>query len=155
MDFVEQVRAQATQLLEALGEGWAKLVAASGQALTRFARRAPDQTVSESWGVLAGEIFETPTHVIVRLEAPGMEKEEFDIQVLGRALVIRGDKRFERAEETGNSLLLETAYGTFERSLPLPRDVDAERAEAGYRRGVLTVKLPKTEPGNARKVPVG
>ena len=148
MNLLEQIKGSANQLIETVGDGWTKLVAKSGQALTRFTRRqtATEEgtelpEVVESWGMLAGEVAETGSHLIVRLEAPGMDKSDFDIQVEHGTLTIRGEKRFERERREASYHVFEAAYGAFERSLPLPREVDAERAEAQYSRGVLTVRF--------------
>ncbi len=161
MSIFEQIKGGATQLFETLGEGWSKLLAKSGQALTRFTRKDAAEAENsglpeeaETWAVLAGEVAETDTHLIVRLEAPGMEKDDFEIRVEHGMLIITGEKRFERERREASYHLFEAAYGSFERVLPLPREVDAERAEALYRRGVLTVRLPKTEPRNVRKIKV-
>ncbi|MFQ5668994.1 MAG: Hsp20/alpha crystallin family protein [Acidobacteriota bacterium] len=161
MDLLHQIKSGATQFFETLTEGWKKMMARSGQALTRFSRRRSDDLSAslpdeaESWGVLAGEMAETDTHLIVRLEAPGMDKNDFDISVENGVLFIRGEKRFERQEQGASYHLFEAAYGAFERSLPLPREVDPEHAEATYRRGVLTLSLPKTAPRRHRTIPVG
>jgi HSP20 family protein len=162
MSILQQIKGGATQLFETLGEGWAKLASKSGQALTRFTRRqdAGEEgselpEVTESWGMLAGEVAENDTEVIVRLEAPGMDKENFDIRIEHGMLRIVGEKRFEREQRQASYHVFESAYGSFERVLPLPSEVDAERAEATYRRGVLTVKLPKTEPRRVRTITVG
>ena len=160
MSILEQIKGGATQLFDALGEGWQKLVTKSGRALTRFTRRdeAPGEASDlpeESWGMLAGTVAETDSHVIVRVEAPGIDKEDFEILVENGMLTIRGEKRFEREERKASYHVFEAAYGAFERVLPLPREVDPERAEAHYRRGILTVKLPKTGNRNVRKITVG
>jgi len=162
MSILKQIKGGAAEFLETLGEGWTRLVSKSGEALTRYTRHRNTEEqeaglpeVIESWGMIAGEVAETDSHLIVRLEAPGMEKDDFDIQVDNGLLKVRGEKHFERDRRDANYHVFEAAYGTFERVLPLPRAVDSERAEARYSRGVLTVQLPKTEPRNVRKIKVG
>jgi HSP90 family molecular chaperone len=98
-----------------------------------------------SWALLAAEVWETAKSVIVRVEIPGMDKEDFDISVQGSVLRIRGEKR-SRGEQQGRLyFLLERAYGRFERTIALPHNVDGAQAEVTYQDGVLTVILPKTE----------
>jgi HSP20 family protein len=91
----------------------------------------------------------------VNLEVPGMEAGDFDIEVVEDLLVIRGEKRVER-EDTGGGryFLLERAYGAFERAIHLPAEVEQDRAEANYRRGVLSVSLPKRNRHWSRRVSV-
>jgi HSP20 family protein len=89
-------------------------------------------------------VREEDTQVVVRLEAPGMEREDFDISVVqGRTLVVRGEKRVEREESRGRYHVIESAFGLFERVIALPVEVSDDGARARYRRGVLTVTLPK------------
>jgi HSP20 family protein len=99
--------------------------------------------------MLGGDVFEDEQRVVVRLEAPGMNKGDFDIQVQGDALVVRGEKRFERESTEGRWRVLQCAYGSFLRTVPLPAAVKGEQARASYRNGVLKVELPKQSPGKA------
>jgi len=96
--------------------------------------------------MLGGDAFEDDERVVVRLEAPGMERDDFDVQVVGDALVVRGEKKFERESTEGRWRVLQCAYGSFHRSVPLPAAVRADAAQASYRNGVLRVELPKREP---------
>lgn len=98
---------------------------------------------SASWAVLAGDVFEDDTKVVVRLEVPGMEKEQFDIQVQDNSLLVSGEKRFEREQTEGRYRTFECAYGSFQRSIRLPAPVKSEEAKANYRNGILRIELPK------------
>ncbi|HET8701991.1 MAG TPA: Hsp20/alpha crystallin family protein, partial [Nitrococcus sp.] len=100
------------------------------------------------------EIREDEDVVEVRLEAPGMEPDEFELQVAGGYLVIRGEKHMKREDSGGRFYLLERAYGRFERAIPLPAKVDDSRAMAKYRHGVLTIRLPRLETGGSRRIEV-
>jgi HSP20 family protein len=145
---------------ENLADGWRELFNRSSDALTRFVHGKSEgegeglRSGFPRWGLLAGEVEETANEVVVRVELPGMEKEDCRVTIEGNMLYLSGEKRFER--ETGDSTyhIRERAYGSFQRSIPLPRGVDGGKAEASYRNGVLTVRLPKTggEPGKAIKV---
>jgi HSP20 family protein len=74
-----------------------------------------------------------------------MKEDDLAIDIHGNVLRIRGEKRSGAAQQGRRFHLMERAYGHFERSIPLPRGVDAENPEVAYRDGVLTVILPKTE----------
>lgn len=148
---------------EAVAEGWRHLRERASEALTRFrpaeggeVETAEDQAVRRAarWGLLAAEVSEEPDRVVVRVEAPGMEAEDFDVSVEDGYLVIRGEKRFRHVSRTGRYHLMECAYGRFERALALPVPVDMSRARARYRRGVLTVELPKTAEARTRRIEV-
>lgn len=146
---------------ENLSEGWRELLNRSGEALTRFVR-SEDEGRAEiatrgafpRWSLLAGEVEETGREVVVRVELPGMEKEDCRVTIEGNTLFLSGEKRFE--SETGDSTyhIMERAYGSFQRAIPLPGSVDGDKAVANYRNGVLTVRMPKVngEPAKSIKV---
>lgn len=106
------------------------------------------------WSLLAGEVEETTRDVVVRLEIPGIDKDNCRITIEGNKLYLSGEKHVER--DTGDSTyhVKERAYGAFQRAFSLPRNVDIDKAEAHYRNGVLTVRLPKTGEDISRSIPV-
>ena len=83
-----------------------------------------------------------------------MEREDFTVQVVDDVLVVQGQKRSKREETRGRYHVLECAYGRFERAIALPAAVDPDAAAATYRRGVLTVDLPKAIPGGGPSIKV-
>jgi len=152
---------------KSLAEGWDHVRQRAGAAMTRYSRdRIPEvpplddgfPLSSPHWGLLAGEVFEDRGRIVVRLEAPGIDVEDFDLQVEGGTLRVRGEKRSVRESGEGAWRMTERAYGTFERSIRLPAPVRAEKATASYRQGVLRIELPKVnaaEPPRRVKVKVG
>ena len=136
---------------ESLTDGWREVLTRSSGALTRYVRSAKQGGNEESnktfptWALLAGECWETAQSVIVRIELPGMRKEDINISVAHGRLQIRGIKRSSDKEEPRFYHLMERAFGSFERSVSLPPNVDARHAEVAYEEGVITVILPKTE----------
>ncbi len=87
----------------------------------------------------------------VTIELPGMSAEDVDIDVRDGALVIRGEKRSEETKEEDGYYRTERSFGSFERAIPLPTEVDAEATEATFEKGVLKVRLPKAKPEQAAK----
>ena len=155
MDPLKQLRSELERnIVRAWGrltEGWRELLSRSNAALTHFASPAKETSDDEasqdlpSWGLLSAEAWETAKSIIVRVEIPGMDKEDFDISIVGNALRVRGEKR-PRGEQQGRFYhLIERAYGRFERTITLPHSVDGVNAEVSYQDGVLAVILPKTE----------
>jgi HSP20 family protein len=135
---------------EGLAEGWREVLSRSGEALTRFVRVKPSATDLErrdfpQWALLPSECWETAQSVIVRVELPGMRKEDIDIAIHRGRLQIRGERRSSDDEEKRHYHFMERAFGRFERSIPLPSNIDAARAEVAYQGGVITVIFPKTE----------
>ena len=146
---------------ENLSDGWRELLSRSSGALTHFVRNKDEaQKVNSAlaafprWSLLAGELEETGKDVLVRVEVPGMEKEDCRITIEGNTLYLSGEKRFERETHDSTYHVMERAYGAFQRAIPLPRNVDIDRAEARYKNGVLTVRLPKAGSEQAKSVPV-
>jgi HSP20 family protein len=164
---LDDIRHGVETLWDSLAEGWDRLRHSAG-ALTRYrpphGADLPDPeqiddasfVPTSSWAMLGGEVFEDEHRIVVRLEAPGMHKGDFDIEVVDDALIVRGEKRFEHEVGDGRWRMLQCAYGSFMRAVPLTAPVRSERASATYRNGVLKVELPKIEPSapEARRVMV-
>ncbi len=102
----------------------------------------------------AVDLEETDHDVIVRADIPGMDHRDLQVEVSGRNLWLRGQKRQEHEEKRRDYHRLERRYGAFARAVPLPCEVEADRARSTYRNGVLTVTLPKSERARAHRVHV-
>ncbi|NOY14553.1 MAG: Hsp20/alpha crystallin family protein [Deltaproteobacteria bacterium] len=150
----QQLREGVSRAWDSLMDGWHQLYERASGAMTRFVpgtgkanSAGPEQQEivrrSSGWGLLAAEVSDDAKRVIVRLEAPGLEPDEIDLQVLNNLLVVRGEKHIQREHDDDQFHVLECAYGRFERAIPLPAEVDSERARASYKHGVLKVELPK------------
>lgn len=93
--------------------------------------------------------------LLVRAEVPGVDKDDLSIELSDRTLSIRGEKRAEEKRETDKELYTERRYGSFSRSLTLPLDVDAEKVEADYANGILSVRLPKATRERPKQIRIG
>jgi HSP20 family protein len=93
----------------------------------------------------AVDVSETADKVTIKAEVPGMEPKNLDISLSGDVLTIKGEKKSEHEEKKENYHLVERSYGSFSRSLRLPAAVEAEKIEATYEQGVLTITCPKKE----------
>ena len=151
------------ELRQALSEGWRELSQRAGGALTRFKPGAATGGDSSSqdelppmsgWAYMAADVFDDDDRIVVRLEAPGMRREDFNIELHDNVLSVWGEKRFERESGRGRYRMLQCAYGSFHRDIVLPVTVKAEQTRAIYRDGVLRVELPKSEHAKARRVDV-
>ena len=90
------------------------------------------------------DVRETDDSVLVTAEIPGLEDKDFEINLTEDLLTLKGEKRHEHEEkEKGEVRRVERSYGSFQRTIPLPCEVVADKATAEYRNGVLTVTLPK------------
>jgi len=150
-----------SRALDAVSDGWRELFNRSSNALTHFSHSKDAKppagaalTPYPHWSLLAGEVEETDTEIVVRLEVPGMEKGDCEVRIEGNRLFLSGKKSFERSSDDSAFHVMERAYGAFQRVISLPKSVRQDEAKATYRNGVLTVHLPKLTPEHARSIPV-
>ena len=146
-------------LWESVAEGWQRLRQSAAGALIRFMpgenSSLPKKSEvdddfyfpSQGWALIGGDVFEDDQRVVVRVEIPGMRKDEINIEVTDDSLVVSGEKRFERESTEGRYRVLQCAYGHFRRVVPLAARVLPDKATATYTDGVLKVILPKASPG--------
>lgn len=156
---LDDIKEEFSSMWNNVSEGWKQLTDSAAGALTRF---RPGQSADmpgeadvddpafqsgRTWAMLGGDIFEDDANVVVRLEVPGMQKDDFNIIVQADSLVVSGEKRFAREETEGRWRVMQCAYGSFRRVVPLAVPVIADAAQATYSRGVLRIALPKAAPG--------
>lgn len=159
----EQLKHGADQAWESLAEGWRELSARASGALTRF-RPAPASGAVTSpdpgplpfggWAFMASDVFDDDDKVVVRIEAPGMRREDFNIELQGDTLTVWGEKRSDREVNRGRYSVVQCAYGSFRRDVALPVAVKADKTKATYRDGVLRIELPKTDEARAKRIAV-
>ena len=149
-----------------LSEGWRQLWTSASAAITSFhpgektnlpAHADIDDHLylpGRGWSVLGGEVFQDEKRLIVRMEVPGMSKEDIDIQVQNDSLVISGEKRFTRENTAGRWQVMQCAYGTFRRVVPLPAAVNVNDVRATYVNGVLRVELPKVKASEPKRIKI-
>jgi HSP20 family protein len=89
------------------------------------------------------DVAETDQAYTVTAELPGLEQKDVELNLRDNALTLSGEKRQESHEENGGRSYTERSFGRFERVIPLPEEVDADRVEANFKNGVLKVTLPK------------
>ena len=97
------------------------------------------------------DVFHDDDKVTIRVEAPGVRKEDLDVHVEGDLLTISGKKEH---VESGNYHQIESRCGVFHRSITLPHTVDREKIAAAYKDGVLTLTLPLTAEAKPRQIDV-
>lgn len=100
------------------------------------------------------DVRETKDSLIAEVDLPGVNPKDVDISVEGRTLSIKGEKKVEREEKEGGYSYYERHSGSFHRTATLPDEVDPARTKAGYKDGVLTITMPKSEATKARKIKI-
>ena len=114
---------------------------------------------SRLWTGLVGEepamdIYQTDKDVVVKASLPGINPEEVDISITGDILTIKGEHKEEQEVKEADYFRKELSYGTFHRSMTLPVAVKAEKADATFENGVLTITLPKVEEAKPKQIKV-
>jgi HSP20 family protein len=101
------------------------------------------------------DISETKDSLVVKIEVPGIEQNDIQISLQENLLTIKGEKRYERADNEERYHRVERAYGMFLRSIRLPVAVDDSKVTATFKNGLLTVTLPKTPAAKGTTIPMG
>lgn len=91
------------------------------------------------------DIFENEKNYELHVAAPGMNKEDFKIDVNENRLTVSGERKYTREQGENSFRSIETQYGAFSRSFVLPEDVDANKISAKYNNGILEILVPKDE----------
>jgi HSP20 family protein len=102
----------------------------------------------------AVDIAERDDEYLVKVELPGVNKDDVKITLESNILTIRGEKKQEKETKKENYHRVERSYGSFERSLTLPTTVKSDKIDANYKDGVLMVSLPKAEEAKTKQIEV-
>jgi HSP20 family protein len=114
------------------------------------------RTPSEAMGtwVPSTDIYETESDVLLHTDLPGIDPKQLDVRVENNILTIRGERRFDSSTDPKSFHRSERSYGAFARSFTLSRAVDADRIQANYKDGVLSITLPKAEEAKPKRIQI-
>ena len=113
-----------------------------------------DEAFTRPWGLTDGgrgmgmpavDMYQTEDDVIVKTAIPGIKPEDVQISVTGDTLTIKGETKEDSDDKQKAYHIREQRWGSFERTLTLPTDVKADKAQAEFENGILTITLPKAE----------
>jgi HSP20 family protein len=114
----------------------------------------PPPRVFEAMWQPSLDFSENEKEYIVRLEVPGVPKEDLEVNVDGRTLTISGRRDFEREEKTEEYFWREREAGKFMRTVQLPTAIDQPKVAATYENGIMTIRLPKAEPSAKTRIQI-
>lgn len=100
------------------------------------------------------DLHEDKENFVVKIELPGMKKEDIDVSLHEGALSISGERKSEEKLEKADVYRSERFFGRFQRTVALPAPVAAEKINAQYKDGILTVTLPKAEEAKPKQIDV-
>ncbi len=115
-------------------------------------RRGPELGFGEFIPSL--EFKEDENQFLVHLDIPGMERKDLDISVSGNTLSVKGERKTEEHKKEKGYFYSERHYGSFQRSVELPAEVDTDKVAASYKDGVLELVLPKSEKAKPKQIKV-
>ncbi len=137
---LESLRQEIDQLFEDFGVGtWRSPFRSSFFDIEPF-RRAK----AAFSGMPAVDVAETEKEYKVTAELPGMDEKNIEVKIANGMLTIKGEKQEEKEEEKQDYYVRERSFGSFERTFQVPDGVDLDKVDASFKKGVLTVILPKT-----------
>jgi len=104
--------------------------------------------------VPAMDVMEGEDHLEISTELPGLKKADVKITIENGVLTISGEKRFEKEDKQKDFHRMERRFGSFHRSITLPRELDTEKADASFADGVLTIRIPRTEASKPKQLEI-
>jgi HSP20 family protein len=113
--------------------------------IDRFFEDSIAQRGGSSMFVPGVDIMEKEKSFEIHVAVPGMDKDDFKIDLNDSILTVSGERKFKNEKKEGEYYSIETQYGSFSRSFTLPENVDAHKIDAKYVNGVLQISLPKDE----------
>ena len=116
----------------------------------------PEQTglfAGDNW-IPAVDVLDSKDSLVIKADVPGLSKDDIEVTVQDRHLIIKGEKKYEDKKEEKNYIREERHYGLFQRSIPLSSEVETEKIKATYQNGVLELTLPKKEEAKPKQIPI-
>ena len=102
----------------------------------------------------AADIYETKDDYVFKLEVPGLNKDDINVELKDHTLSIKGEKKEEKEVKKDDYHRIESYSGTFSRSFVLPKDIDSKKVNASLKDGVLELRVPKTEEQKPKAIPI-
>lgn len=102
------------------------------------------------------DVKESEKDISVTAELPGMDEKDIDVSLTRDSITIKGEKKEEKEEKRKDYYRMERSFGSFSRTIPLHAEIDMDKVKAEFKKGVLTVTLPKTAKAikETKKIPV-
>jgi HSP20 family protein len=101
------------------------------------------------------DVYEDEHSLILKLDIPGVNEEDLDVQLENNTLTVKGERKFEKEEREDNFHRIERRYGTFTRTFRVPSTVDPERVDAHFDKGVLKLTLAKKAEAKPKQIKIG
>ncbi|HVB28475.1 MAG TPA: Hsp20/alpha crystallin family protein [Terriglobia bacterium] len=100
------------------------------------------------------DIYETDDNLVLKAELPGINPNDVEVRVEDNTLYLKGERKVEKEAKEENLHRVERSYGAFSRTFALPGSIDADKVEAKYKDGVLTLTMPKREEAKPKTIKI-
>jgi len=115
--------------------------------------KSPEDVSLDSWSPTT-DIFETKDEYILKLEVPGISKDDIQIEFNQDTLTVKGERKEEKEVNKDNYHRIERCCGSFSRSYTLPKNVDEKKIDASMKDGILELQIPKQEESKTKTLPI-
>jgi HSP20 family protein len=105
--------------------------------------------------VPAVDVVETDERLLLKMDLPGLDRDDVSIEIRDGVLTVSGQRRAEHEQKSEGYHRIERAFGTFSRSLSLPDGIEPDKVEANFDKGVLEIRVPKPEERKPHRVQIG
>jgi len=131
-------------------------IESGGASYAPIKRNVPVEAIEaeEEAGELAVDVYQTPTHIIIKAMIAGVRPEDLDVSITRDLVTIRGKRERHTEGTAGDFFFQELYWGSFTRTISLPQEVEIEDAEASEKHGLLIIRLPKLDKGRQAKLKV-
>ena len=119
-----------------------------------YAPEGRDEALTTTTFAPPVDVYEDEHNVTLKIEVPGIDEKDIDVQVENNMLSVHGERKFEKEEKEENYRRVERQYGSFTRTFTLPTTVDPENIQADYDKGVLKIKLAKKAEAKPKQIKV-
>ena len=100
------------------------------------------------------DVVDADDHVEFRAEVPGLSENDVQVSITENVLTIKGEKKSESVDKNVDYHVVERSYGQFQRSFGLPKNLRTDDIDASFKRGVLTISVPKIKKEQAKEIPI-
>lgn len=117
-------------------------------------KKESEDWLAESEGQLTIDVYQTANEIVIKSTIAGVKPEDIDITMTNDMITIKGTRQKDEGVKEEDYYYQECYWGAFSRSVILPVDVEADKARAGMKNGILTIRLPKVEKVKTKKIEI-
>ena len=131
-----------------------ELVKSTAAPVREGSTKLDEEAWGEGEGQLTIDVYQTSEEIMIESPIAGVNPDDLDVSITNESVTIKGKREREQRIRDEDYFYQECYWGKFSRSVILPQEIDAERAEANIKNGVLTIRLPKVSRAKSRKIKV-